>query len=178
MVRVTMAMLSMLAMTASAQVPALATGSRLRVEMPGYRRLEGTLISQSADSLVIAADGARLVGVSTASVARIKSTMGKSHGAGAKKGAKIGTLIGAGAGVLVGVVYMNDNTQEFNDPGFDNGAAPVVFGIVGAAEGALYGVLIGAIVGAQDWRTIYERPYRVSLAPAPGGIRMSVSLRY
>ena len=168
----------MLAVTAGAQIPNLATGSRLKVEMPGYQKLEGTLISQTADSLVIAADGARLVGVRAADVGRIKSTMGKSHSAGAKKGAKIGTLIGAGAGVLVGIAYMSDYNETVNDPAFDNGAAPVLFGIVGAAEGALYGVIIGAIAGAQDWKTIYERPYSVSVAPVPGAVRVGLRLRY
>jgi hypothetical protein len=174
-VRLTVGLLSIVAMSAGAQLPALATGSRLKVEMSGYRPVEGTLMSQTSDSLVIAADGARLVGIETSKVGRIKSTLGKSHSAGARKGAKIGTFIGAGFGGLLGVAIMSDDSYDYD---FDKSQAPLIFGLVGAAEGAFYGVVIGAIAGAQDWKTIYRRPYSVSIAPAPDALRIAVSVRY
>jgi hypothetical protein len=166
--------LALFTTVAGAQLPEMAAGSRLKLDLVGYQKVEGTLMSQTPDTLVIAADGARVTRLPASSVGRIKSTLGKSHGAGAKKGAKIGTIIGAGFGVLLGLAVMGDDTYDYT---FDKSAAPVAFGLVGAAEGAIYGVVIGAIVGAQNWKTIYERPYSASVAPAPGGVRLSVSLR-
>jgi hypothetical protein len=171
-------MLMAFAGVASAQLPELAQGARLKLDLAGPAKLEGTLLSQTPDSLVVAADGARIVKLSSSSVGRIRSTAGKTHGAGAKKGAKIGTIVGAGFGVLVGLAFMNDGSYAYGNAGFDQSAAPLVFGVVGAAEGALYGLAIGAIVGAQNWKTIYERPYRVSASPMQGGMRLGLSVRY
>jgi hypothetical protein len=168
-------MLSLFAAAAdgAAQVPALAPGSRLSIEMTDRPRVEGTLMSQTSDSLVIAANGALITSVPSAKVGRISSTMGRSHSAGAKKGALIGTMIGAGVGVVVGIAAPDDS--GFNS---ETSEAPVFYGLVGAAEGALYGVIIGAIAGSQDWRTVYERPYRVTLAPTPASIRLGLSLTF
>jgi hypothetical protein len=168
-------LLAMCAAMAGAQLPEMAQGSRLKLELTSRQKFDGTLMSQTADSLVVAADGARIVRFPSSSVGRIKSTTGKSHGAGAKKGAKIGAFIGGGFGLLAGLLVTEDDSYNYE---WDKSTAPVLFGAVGAAEGALYGVAIGAIVGAQNWKTIYERPYSVGLAPAPGAIRLAVTLRY
>jgi hypothetical protein len=168
-------MLTLVAGVAGAQLPEMAAGSRLKVELTTHQKFDATLMSQTGDSLVVAADGARIVKFPTSTVGRIKSTSGKSHGAGAKKGAKIGAFIGAGFGVLAGLLVMEDD--GYDDYPFDKSAAPAVFGAIGAAEGALYGVAIGAIVGAQNWKTIYERPYSVSFAPAPGAVRVAIAFR-
>jgi hypothetical protein len=172
MMRKMMLMLTLFAAAAGAQVPALATGSRLKIELTNHRRVEGTLLSQTADSLVIAADGARITPLPSSGVGRVKSTLGKSHGAGAIKGTKIGLVVGGAFGALLGLAVMNDDSYTYD---FDKNAAPVVFGAVGAVEGAFYGVIIGAIAGAQDWKTVYERPYRVTLAPDHSGVRLGLS---
>jgi hypothetical protein len=170
--RKTILMLSMFAVGAGAQVPAMAPGSRLKVEMTDRPKVEGTLMSQTPDSLVIAANGALITAVPTANVGRISSTMGRSHGAGAWKGTKIGVMVGGGLGVLAGLAVMTDNS-------LDNASeAPLFFGLLGAAEGAFYGVIIGAIAGSQDWKPVYERPYRVTLAPAPGSVRLGLSYKF
>ena len=175
--RATLLILTTLATTAVAQLPELAPGSRLQLELVDHQKIEGTLMSQTPDSLIIAAEGARITRIPSARIGRIKSTLGKSHGAGARKGAKIGSIVGAGFGVLLGLTVMSDDTYSSSDYGFDKSSAPAVFGLVGAAEGAIYGVGIGAIVGAQNWKTIYERPYSLSVAPAPGGVRLAFRLR-
>jgi hypothetical protein len=173
MMRRTMLVLTLVTASAGAQIPALAPGSRLKIEMVNAQKVEGTLMSQTPDSLVIAADGALITNVPSASIGRIKSTMGKSRGAGAKKGARIGAMIGGGAGVLFGLVMTDENPS-----GNDGAAVPLLYGIVGAAEGALYGVIIGAIAGSQNWKTVYERPYAVTLAPASGNVRLGFSVAF
>src|SRR3954466_5136400 len=115
MLRMTVFLSALVATAARAQVPALASGSRLKVEMTSGQKIEGTLMSQTQDSLVIAAGGALITGLPSANVGRISSTLGKSHSAGAIKGTKIGVVIGGGLGVLLGAAVMTDSTisKEF-----------------------------------------------------------------
>lgn len=162
----------MAASLASGQVPQLAPGAHLKVDRLDGPRIEGTLMSQSNDTLTIAAEGAVITPVAAAAVGRIKASAGKSHGAGAKKGAKIGAVIGGGFGLLTGLLY--DNA----DIGFNGSQAPILFGVVGAAEGAIYGVLIGAIVRAQKWTTVYERPYGVTAGFDGNRASAGLSIRF
>src|SRR3954470_17137988 len=106
----TIMMLSLFAAGAGAQVPALAAGSRLKVEMSDRPKVEGTLMSQTPDSLVIAANGALITSVPSANIGRISSTMGRSHSAGAWKGTKIGVMVGGGLGVVAGLAVMSDDS--------------------------------------------------------------------
>ena len=166
-------MLMLLTTVAGAQLPELAPGSRLKLDLTDRRKVEGTLMSQTADSLVVAAEGAVITRLPASSVGRIQSTMGKSRGAGAKKGAKIGAIIGGSFGLVVGLA-------AYSDPDYRGAEAPILWGLVGAADGALYGVVIGAIAGSQNWKTVYERPFDVSVARPPlgGGLRFGLSVRY
>jgi hypothetical protein len=166
-----------LASTATAQLPPLATGARLKIDGASRQRLEGTLMAQSPDSLTIAAAGAVITSVPASAVGRIQASQGKSRGAGAKKGAKIGAIIGGGLGVLVGAAFMNETRTTSSEFG-DGASAPLAFGLVGAAEGALYGLIIGAIAGAEKWTTVYERPVRFGVLQAGNRPALGFSLRY
>lgn len=72
-----------------AQVPTIIPGARVRVETRQTdKRLEGTLMSQTADSLTIASVGAIRTVVPSGSITTIRVSQGKSHGAGAIRGSR------------------------------------------------------------------------------------------
>jgi hypothetical protein len=143
-------------------VPPLVIGARVRVEPRYLKVIEGTLMSQTQDSLVIASVGAVRTVVSSYSVVRIKASQGKSHGAGAIKGLKIGASIGAVSGFLIGIAYA----------GYDNTPKEELVASATAAyavSGGVWGLAIGGIVGAEKWTTVYELPMRLAAGTAPSG---------
>ena len=136
---------------AEAQFMDLLPGSRLRVEsrvLPG--RIEGTLMSNTGDSLVIAKSGAIHTPVPRGSVTWIRVSEGRSRGAGAAKGAKIGVII------FTGVMAMSITSV-------DREGLPLAGAMIagGAISGAFYGSIIGAIVGAERWKTVYRAPLKL-----------------
>ena len=88
-------------MTLAAQALPIPLGTRVRLEMHDKSRLEGILISQSADSLVVAPPTPVVTAVSTEYIARVRRSEGKSHAHGAVQGIKIGAVIGGGATALL-----------------------------------------------------------------------------
>ena len=145
----------------TAQAVPIPLGARVRVEMRDKTRFDGTLMSQSADSVAVASPKAIRTAVATGDISRVRRSEGKSRGHGAVKGLKVGAVIVGGVGALVVAGGSNVN---------DNVAQAAVFGAVGGAiAGALYGAVIGAIVGAEKWTTVYTIPARLSFVPAPTG---------
>jgi hypothetical protein len=172
MMRKTILTLSLFAVSAGAQVPTLMAGSRLRVQTAGAGRIEGTLMSQTPDTLTIAQSGAVQRKIPSGVVGRIQASQGKSHGAGAIKGGKIGAIVGGGLGLLVGLAISADGSCT--GEGCD--AAPITVGLVQAAAGAIWGLAIGGIVGAEKWTTVYA-PGRVALTGGASQERALIGLR-
>jgi hypothetical protein len=144
-----------------AQVPTIIPGARVRVESRQIdKNLEGTVMSQTADSVIVASVGAIRTAVASGSITRIRVSQGKSHGAGAIKGIKIGGGIGLGLGVLLGLaIAAGPSTSEYPNPG---GVAAVVAALY-AVSGAMWGAAIGGAVGAEKWTTVYSIPMRISV---------------
>lgn len=161
---------------ATAQMPTLVQGGRLRVEAPGHRKeIEGTLLSQTADSLTIAALGAVRTTVASASVWRIKESRGKSHGMGAVRGLKIGSAFGAVGGLVVGPVLVSD-TGSFAR---DYSTNMIGLAASSAITGAMFGLVIGAVAGAEKWTTVYSRPTRIGFSRARNGVSViGLSIRF
>lgn len=92
---------------AAAQLPAVAVGSRVRIESSEMGRVKGTLLAQSADSLIVESWRDGRTPISTKSISRFSTSLGRSHSQGAKKGfgygaVILGGVIGAGIGALIG----------------------------------------------------------------------------
>lgn len=158
----------------TAQTPAIALGTRVRIEMHDKSRIEGTLMAQSAESLAMASPRSVHTGVSSEFIARVRRGEGRSHGHGAVKGIKIGAGIVGGATAIIfsGAALASGEAQG------EALGVVAVFTFAGALSGAFYGAIIGGVVGAEKWTTVYTAPHRVSLAPPPGttpgiGIRVS-----
>jgi hypothetical protein len=158
----------------AAQVPAVPPGTRVRIEGHDKSRIEGTLMSQSGDSLVVASPRSLRMGMSTEQIARVRRGDGKSHAHGTVQGLKWGAGIGGGAIlVLSSGLLLSSGGGTASDWGYVAG-----FSIGGAISGGFYGLLIGSVIGAEKWTTLYTAAPRVSLVPGPGsapGLALKVS---
>ena len=157
-----------------AQTPPIPVGARIRLELTDKSRLEGSLVQQRADSVVVASTRGVHTPVATEYIARIRRSDGKSHGLGAKRGAVIGATIVGGATTLI----FGGAALASSSPNNDYGLVPA-FIFAGALTGAFYGVIIGGIIGAERWTTVSSAPMRVSFLPtqigAPG---VGVAIRF
>ena len=148
-----------------AQVPSVALETRIRVEVSDTgKKLVGNLLSQSSDSLTVAAPWAKAV--ASAAITRMWQSDGRSHGRGLLRGMGIGG--GIGGGVTTVIIFGAIVAEQ----GEINGGAFVVagaFGLIGALEGAILGGIIGGAIGREKWKTIYSSPGRVSMRPASRG---------
>lgn len=152
---------------AGAQFSGILPGSRVRIESRSFaQRLEGTVMAHSGDSIIVASSGVLRTSVPNATIYRVQASGGKSHGAGAIKGAKIGAAVSGGLGLalVLSLAEVGDVTAG------DVMAVTAVYAI----SGAMWGGAIGAIIGAEKWTTVYSQPYRLSAgitrsgAPAVG----------
>lgn len=148
----------------AAQAPTIPLGTRVRVEMQGKIKVDGTLMSQTEDSIIVSSPGTLRTVVASESVARIRVSEGRSHAQGAVRGMKIGTVVaGGGVALIFGAAYI-ESTEN-------NKSIALLFAFVaaGAVTGAMYGAAIGGIFGAERWTTVYSSPVRVSFRPAQSG---------
>lgn len=150
--------------TTAAQAPLIPLGSRVRVETQQRGRVDGTLMSQTEDSIVVAAPGALRTVVVSASIARIRVSEGRSRARGAVRGMKIGAAVGGGSVALVfGAAYIGSTDSNKKITGL------LSFVAVGVLEGVMVGAGIGALVGAEAWTTVYSRPIRVGFQSSQSG---------
>jgi hypothetical protein len=155
---------------AGAQLRDVLPGSRVRVQsVSSDQRVEGTLMSHSPDSMVVAVSGAVRTALPYVSVSRLQVSHGKSRGAGAIRGMKIGAMIGGGTALLLAASLSGTEEIALED-------VVAVTGVY-AISGGLWGLAIGSLVGAEQWRTVYADPSRRSVA-ATTPIRPSVALRF
>lgn len=158
------------AQDACAQIPMISGGTHVRIEaQPTGEKITGTVFSQNADSIAIAAGGVVRV-LPLESIARMQVSSGRSHAHGAYRGMQLGALIVGGAGAVISSYASYDGPKRPSD----------LLGFVAASAftGAFYGAIIGAAVGAESWTPVYNS--RVSVAvrhPSGAATRMGVSLR-
>jgi hypothetical protein len=138
-----------------AQLPVLSGGTHVRLWLgPNQPKIEGTVFSQTADTVRVTSDGAvRVVPISM--VAGVEVGGGRSHSAGALRGAKLGAIILGAAGLVI--FPLSYDTYDGEKHSSD------LIGLVGASAfaGAFYGAIIGGIAGAEGWTPVY--PVRVAL---------------
>ncbi len=146
----------MFATPMQAQLPVLSGGTHVKLWLgPDQPKIEGTVFSQTADTLRVTSDGVvRVVPISM--VGGVEVGGGRSHTAGAVHAAKVGAIIVGGAGaVIFGSSYATYDGEKH--PG-----DLVAFVAASAFTGAFYGAIIGAIVGSEAWTPVY--PARVALS--------------
>jgi hypothetical protein len=127
---------------ADAQLPALQPGLRVRVDARPVvaRRVVGTLMSQTQDTLVLASSASEWHRVPIAGVAVLDVHMGRSRRSGLRRGLLLGAGI-IGGGVLIGGGLATDDDFVF----------PV------ALTGASVGALAGFFIGSDRWLRVYLR---------------------
>ena len=170
------ALLSLSSSRLVAQAVEIHPGTRVRIEAPGAlsSRLEGTVVSHTADSMVVVREST-VYRLSLGEVSRLEVHTGKDRLAGARRGALIGGVIGVGWGILVVASGFDEPLCYTEEPcGEAPPAGETIVASTGA--GAVWGGLIGAWVGRKRWDPV-PGPARLAVAPAAGG-GMNVGLRW
>ena len=157
-----------------AQAPTIPAGTRVKVETHQRTRVAGTLMSQTRDSIIVAAPGAIRTVVASEAVTRIAVSKGRSRVHGALRGMRVGSVvIGGGTAVIMTVAFVDGGVGENNVGPF------VVLTAIGAAMGAIYGGTMGVLFPVERWFTVYSASSRVSVGPFQGSVPgVGVSIRF
>jgi hypothetical protein len=125
-----------------AQLPTLQPGLRVRVDARPVvaRRVVGTLMLQTQDTLVVASSASEWHRVPIAVVASLDVHMGRSRRSGLRRGLLLGAGI-IGGGVLIGGGLATDDDFVF----------PV------ALTGTSIGALAGFFIGSDRWLRVFLR---------------------
>lgn len=158
------------AQVAPAMYPEALPGARVRIAAPGVLagRYVGTVLSRSADTIVVANSAGAQVRVPVTSMSSIEVSRGKSRMAGFTRGIAWGAPIGAGFGLLS--MSAVDGTDQGDGETWGQGE----WVAYSALSGAIWGGLIGAIVGRERWDA-YSAQGRVSVVPRGGGVRVGLA---
>jgi hypothetical protein len=157
------------AASAGAQLTELQPGARVRVTAPGAiaGRLDVTVISRTADTLVIASPSLASVPVPISRITSLEVSRGSSRVAGALYGAMWGGAIGVGLGLLT------ESSYGCSDCYYDNGSRGEWVIAGGIAYGSI-GAVIGAIAGRERWES-FDLARRTSVGVRGG--RPTVAMR-
>ncbi|MFI5256499.1 MAG: hypothetical protein ACHQRK_04490 [Gemmatimonadales bacterium] len=173
---VALAIAPAIALSAGAQLTELQPGARVRIQAPGIvaGRFAGTVLTRTADTLVIGAPNATPVRVPIDRISSAEVSRGSSRSLGAVRGIEWGAPIGLVLGVIAAAGTDSDpycfDTCSTSDS--------YKVGIVAASTvaGVLWGAGIGALIGRERWdrfdvapRTSFDvRRGRASLGFAVG----------
>jgi hypothetical protein len=151
----------------------LAPGARVRIRAPGIvaGRYTGTVLSRTADTLVVASSAAAAARVPVSSLTSVEVSRGKSRSRGVLKGIAWGAPIGLVVGLLAAAALSSDP-----DYGGLEETSKGEFVAQSFAGGAIWGAIIGAIAGSERWDR-YDLPTRTSLwrpITPGGGARLGV----
>ncbi len=170
---------------ATAQLP-VRPGERVRVtHLPicpadvcvgPRRKIVGTLMSVSGDSLLLSVDGgAGPVLLALISVSRIQVLSGRKAARG--RGAAIGALAGGVVG-LAGSLTTYEECEGFCPADLGRGGTAVASGLVFGGLGAGIGYLVGNFVTVDRWVDVPLDGVQMDVTASPGGglgARVSVS---
>ena len=165
--------------TLGAQAVPLSPGARVRVTTPSepHARQVGTLIAVGADSIHLRRDGrADSLSIPLAQVTAIELSQGqRTQG---RRGMGIGFLAGAGFGVLIGLADGDDPPENFIQ--FSAAEKAMLGGAVLGAVGGVVGGVAGLASRTERWQRVplAEARGRVGVVPRPGGVGLSVSMRF
>jgi hypothetical protein len=165
------ALLSLSSTCLVAQAVELVPGSKVRVEAPGSLsdRVEGLLVSRTADSVVIVREGT-IYRIPLDKVSSLDIYRGKDRWAGARRGALWGTGIGLAWGILATATGLDEPICPTAEP---CGEAPPAGETIAATTGAglFWGAVIGAWIGRKRWESLPGVGH-MTVAPSTGGLRV------
>lgn len=144
-------------------------GARVRISVPGAKKVTGVVKSRTADSTAIFVEG--YTGTQrflNSDITELKISRGKSVLAGAKKGLIWGGGVGAILSLAVLATPEGDKDYEYSSYSNQTIATQMMLGSL------FWGGAIGAIVRAEHWDTIPVHP-RVAAFPSSGGVGLSVA---
>ncbi len=164
-----------------AQGTEIVPGARLRIAAQGIvaGQLVATVLSRTADSLVLGGPGMQPLTVAVNRLTSIEVSRGKSRLEGAGRGIKWGVPISVGLASLIAPTLKKcDTIAGVRRCGLEASTGDKwAFALVGGTvAGIFYGVPIGALIGAERWER-FEPVARTSFIMHQGspGIGMSVS---
>jgi hypothetical protein len=161
-------MLLSIPLAARAQTVEVLPGARVRVTVSGAlgTRIDGTVLSRTTDSIVVATPQGVQYRIATGSISEFAVSRGKTHSAGAKRGA-IWTAAITGPLLVIGAA---------SDPTIDGGEK-VGLVLSGTAIYAGIGALIGAVIGAEGWLSLPVQS-TPSIAVSGNGFRIGGRLAF
>jgi len=149
--------------------PSIGEGAKVRISVPGAKKVTGVVKSRTADSTTIYVEG--YGGTRTflnSDVTELKVSRGRTHMEGAKKGAYWGGGIGAVLSIAVLATPEGNKDYEYSSPSNAEIATRTFLGSL------IWGVGIGALVKAEHWETIPVHPH-FAVSPSSGSIGLSVA---
>ncbi|HEX8245871.1 MAG TPA: hypothetical protein VF541_20320 [Longimicrobium sp.] len=155
--------------TVPAQRLAVPDSGRVRITAAGWRprHVTGTVLRSTSDTLMLrTADS--LVAVPRERVTRVEVPDGTRRNV--VPGLLIGVVVGATSGALLGVAGCGPGSDCQDDLALLTTAG-------GAGFGALIGSGVGALIRSERWRDAASARPAVSIVPAPGGRRVSLTAR-
>jgi hypothetical protein len=155
------------ASTAQAQAGALNPGARVRITAPGVVAddYEGTVLSRSADTLVIGSTNLAPIAVPVSRITGLSMSRGKSRSAGAVRGMNWGAGVLGGLGLVLAATAKPCTTcRDSTITMGDRIGGVIAFSVVGA----IYGAPIGALIGTERWET-FDLKLRTSIHHSDDG---------
>lgn len=171
----------MVATAAHAQVGELQPGVKVRINAPGFvaDQYEGTMLSRSGDTLVLAGSNFAQVRIPTSRITSLELSRGKNRTDGAIAGLKWGLPIGAAFGLLIAVLpedsFCDATRNNRTNCGTVTSGDRAGFAALMIAGGAIDGAGIGALIGREHWDR-FDLGVRTSLHGPEG--RLGLGVRY
>jgi hypothetical protein len=152
-------------------------GARVRIEAPGVvaGKFVGTVLAREPGIVRVGSQNAQPIDVPINRITSLEISRGKSHWAGAGRGAVIGVPIGAALGLLAAATTDSRDRTFYDNNGRDTLSAGELV-LSGAVAGALWGAAIGALLPKEHWE-------RFEVAPRTGfdirrRMQLGLSLTY
>ncbi|MDB4900028.1 MAG: hypothetical protein JWN53_1836, partial [Gemmatimonadetes bacterium] len=146
-----------------------------RVEAPGLiaGRAAATVLSRTADTLVIGSPSIAPLAVPVARITSLELSRGSSRMEGAKRGLLWGVPIATGLGLLFAPSLRNCSSTCRDASSTEKADMVLAF----AFSGAVWGAGIGAIVGRERWEP-FDIATRTSVGYDAGAATLQFSLRW
>jgi hypothetical protein len=166
------------------QSPALAEGSRIRLQLRGLETsdvpgkvLVGRLEVMRDDGLMIALRGrATPLSIRRSAIARLDVSQGRqTRGAGFARGAGLGLLLGTAGGALFGLASNSSGGGLFNYSTSDVAALGAIYG---GALGVLIGGSLGIAFPGERWTPVPTKRTHVYVMPVRRGVGVRLAVRF
>lgn len=176
---IALAVVPAIALPARAQLTEIQPGVRVRIEAPGIvaGRYVGTVLTRTADTLVIGAPNATPVKVPIDHLTVMEVSRGSSRSLGAMRGLAWGVPIGLAFGVIAAASTTSADYVYCVDCSSVSNSYKAGLIAEGALGGAIWGAGIGALVGRERWDRFNVTP-RTSFDVRQGRASLGFALAF